>query len=166
MKKSDLTVGMTVEDQYGVEVVVLDVSGWKRDPNAWARRSFTFTMPSGQKVTASGVLRGGPGVMIARAVMTGSAPWGQLEQPRNLHPVGTFAAAEAERKAADTARRDAAAEADAALLAQVHEAWGDSAGWLFMEVGISPLVPLTERAREAMRVMLACHEARYGEGSL
>jgi hypothetical protein len=140
MKKSELTVGMIVENQRGTRFRVVSDEGWKNS-NGFSLRS-TGVEVDGHPVRVVGY-RGATGVLAVREGVLTHSPEGEpvaadILQLRFVVPEGTWAAQQKAEQERYEAKVDADAAFDADLLARARAMWGDRADALMAEVGVLP----------------------------
>ena len=172
MKRSELEVGMTVENSRGSKVVVVSTSSWRDRKGAWASHATGASVESFPVRSMGYVTPGATGVLcVSRgqiAAAREAAPGkihtlqGKVYQPNRLFPVGTL---EAKRDAEDARfikEYTADLAADLALVARVRDLWGSLADVLLedAQVDVDDDALLTTRERDVVRVIIACGERR------
>lgn len=132
MKRSDLTVGMTVEDKHGREFVVVDAEGW-------IETQHYVRQPTGRSWGSHAIVARGyqappdfkaQGVLVVNQKTLGMTDkdetvGGEILNLRSLFPAGHKAAAIRERQASLEAQVDAQEKRDRELVEQVQRYWSD-----------------------------------------
>ena len=162
MKRSDMTVGMTVENERGTLFRVVSTEGWKGHSGFGNRP--TGVEFDGHPVVAS-ASKGANGLLAVRVVTLALAPVGEpvvadVLQLRYTHPKGS---ANARRKAEQAALKEsveADIERQEELLAQARHIWGDKADALMEACGVVNDGLLTEREEQTLRTIIMCGENR------
>jgi hypothetical protein len=158
MKRTELSVGMTVEKKNGARLKVVSADGWK-NANGWADRPTGVTF-EGHPIVAVAV-RPGPGVLVIHERTLAQANPGQqlcadVVQPRLLFPEGTRAAADAVIEA----QVDADEKRDRELIEMAQHYWGDiphliATCGVDLDGGL-----LIERERQVLITMVLCGQNR------
>lgn len=172
MKRSELEVGMTVENSRGTKVVVASTAGWRDRKGAWTSRATGVSVESFPIYSTGFITPGATGILCVNrgqiAAAREAAPGtvrsieADIYQPRMLFPVGTFQAKRDAEDARFIEEYTADLAADLALIARVRDLWGGHAAVLLedAQVDVAEDALLTARERDVVRVIIACGERR------